>query len=44
VGTKLAPGDIVIVLGHQDDLPQLARKFAAGAKKMTFRGVTIEPG
>lgn len=40
--TVLRVDDVVIVLGHKDDLPELASKFTAKAKKMTYRGVTVE--
>ncbi len=40
--TKLLEGDVVIVLGHKDDIPQLAERFSSKSKKMTYRGVTIE--
>lgn len=40
--TVLRVHDVVIVLGHKDDLPELASKFTAKAKKMTYRGVTVE--
>jgi len=39
--TQLVTGDTVIVLGHDDDIPQLAQRFV-GAGKMTYRGVTVE--
>jgi len=38
----LAAGDVVIVLGHDDDIPELAERFSAAAKKITYRGVTLE--
>ncbi|MCA9118809.1 MAG: NAD-binding protein [Planctomycetaceae bacterium] len=40
--TTLLDGDVVIVLGQKDDIPQLAERFAATGNKMTYRGVTIE--
>ncbi len=40
--TRLAAGDVVIVLGHDDDIPQLAQRFAASKKKLTYRGVTLD--
>ena len=40
--TKLAAGDVVIVLGHENDTAQLAERYASGRNKMTYRGVTIE--
>lgn len=40
--TELAAEDVVIVLGHKDDIPQLAARFSTGTNKMTYRGVTIE--
>jgi hypothetical protein len=33
---------IVAVIGYKDDLPELASKFTAKAKRMTYRGVTVE--
>ena len=38
--TTLRAGDVVIVLGHQDDIPELAGRFTATAAKMTYRGVS----
>ena len=38
----LQPGDVVIVLGHQDDLPEIARRFVRKQPKMTYRGITVE--
>ena len=38
----LQPGDVVIVLGHQDDLPEIARRFVRKRPKMTYRGITVE--
>jgi len=40
--TQLLPGDVVIVLGHNDDIPQLAERFAAKATRLTYRGASIE--
>ena len=40
--TKLLADDVVVVLGHDDDIPQLEKKFAGSGKKITYRGVTIE--
>ena len=39
--TSLHAGDIVIVLGHDDDIPQLAARFSPSAK-ITYRGATLE--
>ncbi len=39
--TKLAAGDTVIVLGHKNDLPEIASRFSAKTKRMTYRGVTV---
>jgi voltage-gated potassium channel len=39
--TVLAAGDTVIVLGHKDDLPEIASRFSAKTKRMTYRGVTV---
>ncbi|WP_442508146.1 potassium channel family protein [Novipirellula sp. SH528] len=38
----LKPGDIVIVLGHEDDLPEIARRFLKKQPKMTYRGISVE--
>lgn len=38
---KLASGDLVIALGHQDDIPQLAQKFNATAPQMRYRGAKM---
>lgn len=43
VETVLSAGDLVIVLGHQDDIPQLTEKFSARSKTMIYRGVAV-PG
>lgn len=40
--TKLLAGDVVVVLGHKDDIPELASRFAARSQKMTYRGITID--
>lgn len=40
--TTLLEGDVVIVLGQKDDIPQLAERFASTGNKMTYRGVTVE--
>ena len=40
--TSLLAGDVVIVLGHSDDIPQLAERFSSKASKLTYRGVSIE--
>lgn len=39
---KLAVGDTVVVLGHDDDIPALAARFSSKPAKMTYRGVTVE--
>ncbi|MCA9242210.1 MAG: NAD-binding protein [Planctomycetales bacterium] len=38
---KLSAGDVLIVLGHGEQLPELAAKFTAKRDKITYRGVTI---
>jgi len=38
--TVLNAGDVVIVLGHHDDIPQLAERFVDAAPKITYRGVS----
>ena len=40
--TKLTAGDVVVVLGHRNDIPELASRFSAKRTKMTYRGATIE--
>lgn len=40
--TTLTARDVVIVLGHDDDIPQLAQRFSSTAKTITYRGVTLE--
>lgn len=40
--TILLAGDVVIVLGHSDDIPQLAERFRATTNKIMYRGVTVE--
>ncbi len=40
--SKLLAGDTVIVLGHGDDIPQLAARFAPSCTQITYRGVTME--
>ncbi|MCA9212345.1 MAG: NAD-binding protein [Planctomycetales bacterium] len=41
-GTNLSPGDVVIVLGHQIDIPQLAAKFSATKSKLIYRGIAVD--
>ncbi|MEM1069535.1 MAG: potassium channel protein [Planctomycetota bacterium] len=41
-GTKLSAGDVVIALGHQDDIPDLAKRFSAKKTKIVYRGATLE--
>ena len=40
--TSLLAGDVVIVLGHRDDIPQLAERFATKPRVSTYRGAVIE--
>lgn len=40
--TMLNAGDVVIILGHNDDIPQLAKRFTAKREKITYRGATME--
>jgi len=40
--TTLLAGDVVIVLGHQDDIPMLEERFALQRKTITYRGVKID--
>ncbi|SMP59524.1 voltage-gated potassium channel [Neorhodopirellula lusitana] len=37
----LIPGDVVIVLGQQNDLPDIARRFMRKQPKMTYRGASV---
>lgn len=37
-GTKLLLGDVVIVIGRNDDIPQLAAKFSSKTHKTIYRG------
>ena len=37
----LRPSDVVVVLGHQDDLPEIARRFLRKTPQMTYRGVSV---
>lgn len=39
---QLNAGDVVIVLGHADDIPQLASRFSTEKSRITYRGVTQE--
>jgi voltage-gated potassium channel len=39
--SSLSIGDTVIVLGHRDDIPQLAARFSSAPKTITYRGVTV---
>lgn len=39
---RLTPGDVVIVLGHDDDIPELAERFSTADRKVTYRGVTLD--
>jgi voltage-gated potassium channel len=38
---RLAIGDTVVVLGHRDDIPQLAERFSSAPKTITYRGATL---
>lgn len=40
--TVMSAGDVVIVLGHQDDIPQLTEKFSATKSQMFYRGVAVD--
>lgn len=40
--TVLLEEDVVVVLGHKDDIPQLASRFKSDSNKLTYRGVTVE--
>jgi len=37
----LAAGDLVIVLGHEEDIPQLDKKFSASGPQMMYRGAKM---
>lgn len=37
----LHPGDVVIVLGHEDDLPEIARRFVRKKPPMSYRGIAM---
>lgn len=39
--TRLEVDDIVVVLGHKNDMPALERRFS-NPQRMTYRGLTIE--
>jgi voltage-gated potassium channel len=39
---KLLAGDVVIVLGRIDDIPQLEARFLRSGKTMMYRGVTVD--
>lgn len=38
----LTAGDVVIVLGHENDIPQLAERFTAKKAKIMYRGQMME--
>lgn len=40
--TTLSAGDVVIVLGHDDGLPQLASRFTSSSKMIHYRGATMQ--
>lgn len=40
--TLMAAGDLVIVLSHKDDLPQLTEKFSAKKPQMFYRGIPVQ--
>lgn len=41
----ISVGDVVVVLGYQDDIPELATRWAPARERraMTYRGVSTEP-
>lgn len=41
--TVLQPGDIVIILGRQNELPEIKRRFAQKRPEMIYRGVSVRP-
>ncbi len=40
--TSISPGDVVVVLGYEDDIPELAARWAKGSAptQITYRGIT----
>jgi voltage-gated potassium channel len=40
--TKLCKGDVVIVLAHSEEIPQLASRFSISKKAMMYRGVVVQ--
>lgn len=42
--TEISPGDTVVILGYEDDIPELATRWvpSSAAKPMTYRGVSTE--
>jgi len=40
--TVLSSGDVVIALGHKDDIPELAKRFSAKKTKIVYRGATLD--
>ena len=38
--TALAGGDVVVVLGHQEDIPQLAERYVL-KQQVTYRGASV---
>ena len=40
--TVLRSRDVVVVLGHENDIPQLAERFSSRPEQLTYRGRTIE--
>lgn len=40
--TVLRARDTVVVLGHDDDIPQLAERFSSHREVLTYRGRTVE--
>ena len=40
--TQLSEGDTVVVIGHNDDIPELAERFMSPSSRITYRGVTME--
>ncbi len=41
IDTKLQVNDVVIVLGHSDDIPKLAKRFTSTAPQIQYRGAKM---
>ena len=38
----LAAGDVVVVLGHQNEMPDILRRFSQDKKRISYRGASID--